>query len=122
MSITPHLKQSIISHLKQYALPNLPYVVVFIAAWKISGEFPWITYPDFLVGLAAAIAIRIAVYIKGKNAKKFRKNTEYGSAVWGTAKNAKFYADPNPDNNIILTQTEWTMLHLFRQKSLDLIK
>ena len=55
--------------MKKFALPNIPYVVVFIAAWKISGQLPWIPYNDVLVGLAAAVAIRITVYIKGKNAK-----------------------------------------------------
>lgn len=57
-------------------------------------------------GVAAAIAIRLAVYIKGKNAKKFRKNLEYGSARWGTAEDIKPYVDPAFENNIILTQTE----------------
>jgi len=55
------------------------------------------------VGVAAAIAIRLAVYIKGKNAKKFRKNLEYGSARWGTAEDIKPYVDPAFENNIILT-------------------
>ena len=61
---------------------------------------------DLCVGVAAAIAIRLAVYIKGKNAKKFRKNLEYGSARWGTAEDIKPYVDPAFENNIILTQTE----------------
>lgn len=58
------------------------------------------------MGVAAAIAIRLAVYIKGKNAKKFRKNLEYGSARWGNAEDIKPYVDPAFENNIILTQTE----------------
>ena len=61
---------------------------------------------DLLIGLAAAVIIRLAVYIKGKNAKKFRKNLEYGSARWGTAEDIKPYVDPAFENNIILTQTE----------------
>ena len=61
---------------------------------------------DLCVGIAAAVLIRMVVYFKGKNAKKFRKNLEYGSARWGTAEDIKPYADPVFENNIILTQTE----------------
>ena len=46
------------------------------------------------------------VYVRGKNAKKFRKNTEYGSARWGTPEDIEPYMDPDFRNNIILTQTE----------------
>ena len=64
-------------------------------------------YPqDVLVGIAIAAAFYAAVYVKGKNAKKFRHNVEYGSARWGTAKDIAPYADPVFANNIILTQTE----------------
>ena len=64
-------------------------------------------YPqDVLVGIAIAAAFYAAVYVKGKNAKKFRHNVEYGSARWGTAKDIEPYADPVFANNIILTQTE----------------
>ena len=61
---------------------------------------------DLLVGLLIAAALRLAVYVKGKNAKKFRKNMEYGSARWGTAADIAPYVDPAFENNIILTQTE----------------
>ena len=61
---------------------------------------------DLCVGLAAAALIRLAVYRKGKNARKFRKNVEYGSARWGTAEDIAPYVDPVFANNIILTQTE----------------
>ena len=61
---------------------------------------------DFCVGIAVALGIRLAVYIKGKNAKKFRKNLEYGSARWGGYEDIKPYIDPVFANNIILTQTE----------------
>ena len=61
---------------------------------------------DLLVGAAAAGLIWLAVYIKGKNAKKFRKNTEYGSARWGTAQDIAPYIDPKFENNVILTKTE----------------
>ena len=64
-------------------------------------------YPqDVLAGMAIAAAFYAAVYVKGKNAKKFRHNVEYGSARWGTAKDIAPYADPVFANNIILTQTE----------------
>src|SRR5699024_12051498 len=61
---------------------------------------------DLLVGLCCGAALRLAVYIKGKNAKKYRKNMEYGSARWGTAEDIKPFMDPVFENNIILTQTE----------------
>ena len=64
-------------------------------------------YPqDVLTGMAIAMAFYAAVYVKGKNAKKFRHNVEYGSARWGTAKDIEPYVDPTFANNIILTQTE----------------
>ena len=85
---------------------SIPYVIIFIIAWHISSQFPQIPYPDALVGLAAAAVIRAAVFIKGRSAKKYRKDAEYGSARWGTEKDARPYIDPNPDNNIILTATE----------------
>jgi len=61
---------------------------------------------DLLVGVAGAVIIRLAVYLKGKNAKKYRKGIEYGSARWGTADDIKPYTDPVFENNIPLTQTE----------------
>ena len=61
---------------------------------------------DVLAGMAIAAAFYAAVYVKSKNAKKFRHNVEYGSARWGTAKDIEPYVDPAFANNIILTQTE----------------
>ena len=61
---------------------------------------------DLLIGIAGAIIIRLAVYVKGKNAKKYRKGIEYGSARWGNADDIKPYTDPVFENNIPLTQTE----------------
>jgi type IV secretion system protein VirD4 len=61
---------------------------------------------DLGVGVLLAAALRLAVYIKGRNAKKFRKNVEYGSARWGKAEDIKPYIDPVFENNVILTQTE----------------
>ena len=56
--------------------------------------------------LVGAVIIRLIVYVKGKNAKKYRKGAEYGSARWGNAEDIKPYIDPEFQNNIILTQTE----------------
>ena len=61
---------------------------------------------DLLIGVAGAAALRLMVYCKGKNAKKYRKGVEYGSARWGTAKDIAPYIDPKFENNILLTQTE----------------
>ena len=61
---------------------------------------------DLLVGIAGAVIVRLAVYANGKNARKYRKGIEYGSARWGTAADIAPYVDPVPDWNIPLTQTE----------------
>ena len=61
---------------------------------------------DLLIGIAGAVIVRLVVYFKGKNAKKYRKGMEYGSARWGTAEDIKPYTDPVFANNIPLTQTE----------------
>ncbi len=68
-------------------------------------------YPqDLLVGIVFAAIIRLVVYIKGKNAKKYRKGIEYGSARWGNANDIRPFADPVFRNNVILTQTEKLMM------------
>ena len=59
---------------------------------------------DLLVGIVGAVIIRLIVYVKGKNAKKYRKGAEYGSARWGNAEDIKPYIDPDFQNNIILTR------------------
>ena len=61
---------------------------------------------DLLIGIAGAVNVRLIIYVKGKNAKKYRKGMEYGSARWGTAEDIKPYTDPVFENNIPLTQTE----------------
>ena len=64
-------------------------------------------YPtDLLIGLACGAGLRLAVYLKSKNAKKYRKDVEYGSARWGTREDIAPYIDPVFQNNVILTQTE----------------
>ena len=65
---------------------------------------------DLLVGLIGAACVRMAVYIKAKNAKKYRHGVEYGSARWGTADDIKPFIDPKFDQNILLTQTERVMV------------
>ena len=122
---------------KKLILPNIPYVFIGLLATKlgqaarlspgvdfsskamnimqgISMAFENIMpsfHPiDLLVGIAAAVIIRLVVYFKGKNAKKYRKNIEYGSARWGTREDIAPFMDPVFENNIILTQTESLMM------------
>ncbi|MFA0814567.1 MAG: VirD4-like conjugal transfer protein, CD1115 family [Anaerofustis sp.] len=114
-------------------LPNLPYLFIGLfatnlgEAWRLASGADFSAkllhildglaaafqnplpnfYPgDLLIGLLLAAALRLAVYVKGRNARKFRRNVEYGSARWGTAKDIQPYIDPLFENNIILTQTE----------------
>ena len=65
---------------------------------------------DLLVGLCCGAGLRLAVYLKGKNAKKYRHGSEYGSARWGNAKDIEPFMDPKFEENIILTKTERLML------------
>ena len=122
---------------KKLILPNIPYVFIGLLATKlgqaarlspgvdfsskalnimqgISMAFENIMpsfHPiDLLVGITAAVIIRLVVYFKGKNAKKFRKNLEYGSARWGTREDIAPFMDPVFENNVILTQTESLMM------------
>ena len=61
---------------------------------------------DIIMGVVVAVLIKIIIYTKGKNAKKFRQGKEYGSARWGTKKDIEPYMDEKFQNNILLTQTE----------------
>ena len=65
---------------------------------------------DLLIGIAGGVALRLVVYFKAKNAKKFRQGVEYGSARWGNAKDIEPYVDPVFENNVILTETERLMM------------
>ena len=68
-------------------------------------------YPfDLLIGIACGAGLRVAVYLRGKNAKKYRHNVEYGSARWGTAKDIEPFMAPKFEDNIILTKTERLMM------------
>jgi type IV secretory pathway TraG/TraD family ATPase VirD4 len=93
-------------NLRKLLLPNIPYGVFFIVAWQISGRIPVIPFPDWLVGLAVAVVMKLVVYMRAKDAKKYRKDVEYGSARWGTPADIAPFIDPKPENNIILTKTE----------------
>ena len=125
-------------NIKKIVLPNLPYAFIALIATKLgqawrlaeganvsakllgfltkglgeafSSLLPSFHPADLLVGVVIAGIIRLVVYVKGKNAKKFRKNMEYGSARWGTAEDIAPYADPKFENNVILTQTERLMM------------
>ncbi len=122
---------------KKLILPNIPYVFIGLLATKLGQAVRFSPGTDFssklmgimdglklafenimpsfhpidlLVGVAAAVIIRLVVYFKGKNAKKFRKNLEYGSARWGNREDIAPFMDPVFENNVILTQTESLMM------------
>ena len=65
---------------------------------------------DLLIGVAGAVIIRLVIYSKKKNAKKYRKGMEYGTARWGTPADIKPFIDPVFENNVLLTQTERLMM------------
>jgi len=125
-------------NLREHVIPNLPYLFLFWLSAKAAecyrlsagmdgltrtmdvicglGErisshpFPSFHPRDMFYGLLGAAAVRLAVYCKAKNAKKYRNGVEYGSARWGTAKEIRPFIDPKFDQNILLTQTERIML------------
>lgn len=76
----------------------------------LSNPLPSFHPADLLVGISCGAALRLAVYLKGKNAKKFRHNVEYGSARWGIAKDIEPFMSPKFQDNIILTKTERLMM------------
>lgn len=75
-----------------------------------SNPLPSLHPLDLVIGIIVGALLRFAVYMKGKNAKKYRHNTEYGSARWGTHKDIEPFEDPVFQNNVILTRTEWLMM------------
>ena len=75
-----------------------------------SNPLPSFLPKDLLIGIAGGVALRLVVYFKAKNAKKFRQGVEYGSARWGNAKDIEPYVDPVFENNVILTETERLMM------------
>ena len=119
--------------LKKLIVLNIPYVIVWylvdklcwlyrVAEGTLAGEkllyvflhfqsafakpLPSIHPVDVLVGVAGALLVKALIYLRHKNAKKFREGVEYGSARWGTAADIKPFMDDDPENNIILTETE----------------
>ena len=120
-------------NLKKLVLLNLPYFLLGLfatnlgEAWRLAtgadasakmlsffstlpvalgSWWPSLHPLDLAVGLCCGAGLRLAVYLKGKNAKKYRHNVEYGSARWGTHDDIAPYIDPVFQNNVILTQTE----------------
>ena len=75
-----------------------------------SNPLPSFHLKDLLIGAGCGVALRLVVYFKAKNAKKFRHGMEYGSARWGTAKDIEPYIDPVFENNVLLTETERLMM------------
>jgi type IV secretion system protein VirD4 len=92
--------------LKKSALSWLPYAILWIAFALINRALGLTGIPDWIAGLAAAALVRVAVWQKSANAKKYRKDAEYGSARWGKPEDIRPFMDPKPENNLILTQTE----------------
>ena len=122
---------------KKLLILNLPYIIAGLVctnlgeAWRIaegadmgekllgflsalgtafSNPLPSIYPLDLLVGICCGAGLRLAVYLKGKNAKKYRHNEEYGSARWGTQKDIEPFEDPVFANNVILTRSERLMM------------
>lgn len=122
---------------KKQLLLNLPYFIAGLVctnlgeAWRIaegadmsekllgflsalgaafSNPMPSLHPMDLLIGVCCGAGLRLAVYLKGKNAKKYRHGMEYGSARWGTQKDIEPFEDPVFANNVILTRTERLMM------------
>ena len=124
--------------LRKYVLPNIPYVFIGWMFLKLGTAYrlaagagfgekllglgqtvgaafadfaPGLAPFDWLMGIVGAAAFRLLIYFKSKNAKKYRRDEEYGSARWGNKADIAPFMDPNPENNIILTQSEGLMLN-----------
>ena len=122
---------------KKLLILNLPYFIAGLVctnlgeAWRIaegadmsekllgflsalgvafSNPMPSLHPMDLLIGVCCGAGLRLAVYLKGKNAKKYRHGMEYGSARWGTQKDIEPFEDPVFANNVILTRTERLMM------------
>lgn len=123
---------------KKYVIPNIPYLFILWACLKLGTAYrlapgadfahklmglgqsigpafadfaPGLHPLDWLIGIVGAVGFRLLIYIKSKNAKKFRRDEEYGSARWGTEKDIKPFVDPKFENNIILTKTEFLTMN-----------
>ena len=125
-------------NIKKYVLPNIPYLFVLWACLKLGTAYrlaagvdfahklmglgqtigpafadfaPGLAPFDWLIGVVGAVGFRLLIYFKSKNAKKFRRDEEYGSARWGTEKDIKPFVDPKFENNVILTKTEFLTMN-----------
>ena len=124
-------------NIKKLMILNIPYILLGLfatnlgEAWRLaedadmsakllgffdtfmvalSNPLPSFHPLDLVVGIICGAGLRLAVYLKGKNAKKYRHNEEYGSARWGTAKDIEPFMDQKFEDNIILTKTERLMM------------
>ena len=125
-------------NLKKYIVPNIPYLFIGWAFLKLGTAYrmaagadflskamgigqtigvafadfaPGLNPLDWLVGIVGAVAFRLFIHMKSKNAKKFRRDAEYGSARWGNEKDIKPFVDPKFENNVILTGTEFLTMN-----------
>ncbi len=123
---------------KKYVIPNIPYLFILWACLKLGTAYrlapgadfahklmglgqsigpafadfaPGLHPFDWLIGIVGAVGFRLLIYMKSKNAKKFRRDEEYGSARWGTEKDIKPFVDPKFENNVILTKTEFLTMN-----------
>ncbi len=119
--------------IRKYILPNIPYLFIGWAFLKLGTAYrlaaganagekllgltqtigvafadfsPGLAPFDWLIGIVGAVAFRLLIHFKSKNAKKYRRDAEYGSARWGDEKDIKPFIDPQFSNNVILTGTE----------------
>ena len=124
--------------IKKYVIPNIPYLFILWACLKLGTAYrlapgadfahklmglgqsigpafadfaPGLHPLDWLIGMVGAVGFRLLIYMKSKNAKKFRRDEEYGSARWGTEKDIKPFVDPKFENNVILTKTEFLTMN-----------
>ena len=124
--------------IKKYVIPNIPYLFILWACLKLGTAYhlaagadfahklmglgqtigpafadfaPGLHPFDWLIGIVGAVGFRLLIYMKSKNAKKFRRDEEYGSAHWGTEKDIKPFVDPKFENNVILTKTEFLTMN-----------
>lgn len=124
--------------IKKYVIPNIPYLFLFWLFLKLGTAYriaagagmleklagmaqaigpafdniaPGVNSFDWLIGIAGAAVIKLAVWYNMLRAKRFRKDVEYGSARWGTAKDIKPFVDPKFKNNVILTGTEFLTMN-----------
>ena len=125
-------------NLKKYIIPNIPYLFIGWAFLKLGTAYrlaagadflskvmgigqtigvafadfaPGLNPLDWLVGIVGAVAFRLFIHMKSKNAKKFRRDAEYGSARWGHEKDIRPFVDPKFENNVILTGTEFLTMN-----------